>query len=166
MPSESILWESVTDTPLGRIDLFCSEQGLTRVQFSGCQVSPWFDHFIEGHSILTEAAAQIQAYLAGRLRQFTLPIDWRGMTPFSLAVRRTSCEIPYGSTLTYSELAARAGFPGKARAAGNVNARNPLPLVIPCHRVLGKDGSLRGYAGPRGIETKRWLLEMEKNYPA
>lgn len=99
--------------------------------------------------------------MAGRLQCFDLPIDWQGMTPFAISVRKVCLQVPYGETITYSQLAELAGFPGRARAAGCVNARNPLPLVIPCHRIIGKDGGLHGYAGPQGIETKRWLLELE-----
>jgi methylated-DNA-[protein]-cysteine S-methyltransferase len=162
MASAIYFWDSISDSPLGRIDLICSGQGLTGVHFAGCKKISKIDQFECGHPFLTEAGHQIHAYLKGKLRQFSIPIDWNGMTPFSTAVRKKCCEIPYGETVSYSELAARAGFPGKARAVGNVNSHNPLPLVIPCHRVVGKDGSLRGYAGPQGIETKRWLLKMEK----
>jgi methylated-DNA-[protein]-cysteine S-methyltransferase len=162
MTSAIYFWESIPDTPLGRIELICSRLGLTEVYFAGCTKIPNFDQFECGHLILTEAGHQIHAYLKGKLCQFSIPIDWNGMTSFSTSVRKKCCEIPYGETISYSELAAGAGFPGKARAVGNVNSHNPLPLVIPCHRVVGKDGSLRGYAGPQGIETKRWLLKMEK----
>jgi O-6-methylguanine DNA methyltransferase len=85
------------------------------------------------------------------------------MTPFAQSVRKACLQIAFGCTVSYSQLAESAGFLGKARAVGNINALNPLPLVIPCHRVIGKDGKLHGYAGPEGVKTKQWLLDMERN---
>lgn len=134
---------------------------MTRIQFFGFGKPFESCEFVHGHSILTEAMGQIVAYLDGSLRKFDLPIDWTAISPFARAIRETCLKIPYATTVTYSQLADQAGHAGKARAVGNVNARNPLPLVIPCHRVVGKDGSLRGYLGPGGVKTKAWLLEME-----
>ncbi len=101
--------------------------------------------------------------MQGSLQSFNLPIDWSGMTCFARAVRLACLKIPFGETVTYSQLAELAGFPGKARAVGNINALNPIPLIIPCHRVIGKDGKLHGYAGPDGVKTKQWLLDGERN---
>ncbi len=109
----------------------------------------------------SEALCQLADYLNGRLDQFTLEIDYRGMTPFQEKVLRLTSEIPYGKTATYKELARQCGKPNAARAVGRVEATNPMPLVIPCHRVVGSDGSLHGYGGPGGIKLKAWLLEME-----
>ncbi len=153
--------DSLESSPLGRIDLECSEAGMTRIQFFGFGKPFESCEFVHGHSILTEAMGQIVAYLDGSLRKFDLPIDWTAISPFARAIRETCLKIPYATTVTYSQLADQAGHAGKARAVGNVNARNPLPLVIPCHRVVGKDGSLRGYLSPGGVKTKAWLLEME-----
>jgi methylated-DNA-[protein]-cysteine S-methyltransferase len=151
----------IGDSPLGAMGIICSDLGLCRV----CYLSIDNPHpeisLTNNHPTLKETELQILKYLDGNLKRFTIPIDWSGMTPFSLAIRSACCSISYGETTTYTALSATAGHPGKARAAGNVNARNPMPLVIPCHRVVGKDGNLHGYAGPKGIETKRWLLEME-----
>jgi methylated-DNA-[protein]-cysteine S-methyltransferase len=157
-------FDSLDSSPLGRIDLVCSDQGLTCVQFHQKGEPLESIAFIPGNPILSAAKEQILAYLVGSICQFDLPIDWSGMTPFSREVRECCLRIPYGKTITYSELASLAGYTGKARAVGNVNARNPLTLVIPCHRVIGKDGSLRGYLGPDGVKTKAWLLEMEAQH--
>jgi len=86
------------------------------------------------------------------------------MTPFQLQVLHLTLDIPYGHTSTYKELAKRLGNQFAARAVGRVEATNPIPLVIPCHRVLGSDGSLHGYGGPGGIKLKAWLLELEKTH--
>ena len=102
--------------------------------------------------------AQLDAYFTGEARAFDLPIALGG-TPFQRAVWLQLARIPFGATLSYAELAARAGRPGAARAAGAANARNPISIVLPCHRVVGTSGALTGYAG--GVARKRWLLEHE-----
>ena len=151
----------IENSPLGAMEIICSDLGLCRV----CYLSIDNPHpeipLTHNHPTLKETEHQILEFLDGNLKRFTIPIDWSGMTPFSLAIRQACCSIPYGETTTYSVLAATAGHPGKARAAGNVNSRNPMPLVFPCHRVVGKDGNLHGYAGPEGIETKRFLINLE-----
>lgn len=110
------------------------------------------------------AAVQMEEYLAGERRHFTLPIDWRWMSPFQAAVYREVLKIPYGETTTYQQIAKQIGKPNAARAVGAANAANPLPIIIPCHRLVGADGSLRGYGSGRGIETKAWLIDLEKTY--
>ena len=107
---------------------------------------------------LGECARQLAAYLAGSRQGFDLPLAPEG-TPFQQRVWREIARIPYGETITYAELARRAGAPGSARAAGAATGRNPLSIVVPCHRVVGSAGSLTGYAG--GIERKARLLALE-----
>lgn len=107
---------------------------------------------------LARVAEQLDAYFRGELREFDLPLA-PGGTPFQQRVWDELRRVPYGGTVTYRELAARVGRPAVARAAGRANATNPLPVVIPCHRVVGADGSLTGYAG--GIHFKRALLTLE-----
>ena len=109
--------------------------------------------------LLREAAAQLAAYFEGRLRRFDLPLDWTGATPFRKQVWSALMEIPYGRTTSYSELAERLGNPLAVRAVGTANGANPIAIVVPCHRIIGKDGSLTGYA--HGLAMKRGLLELE-----
>lgn len=104
---------------------------------------------------------QIVAYLQGRRRDFDVEIDWPVLSPFQAEVLRLVWSIPYGQTRTYGDIAQALGQPGGARAVGRANATNPMPLVIPCHRVLGTDGRLHGYGGPGGVVTKAWLLQLE-----
>ena len=109
-------------------------------------------------SPLKECAEQLADYFAGTRQRFDLPVAPRG-TPFQERVWREIARVPFGQTITYSELASRAGAPGSARAAGAATGRNPIAIVVPCHRIVGTDGSLTGYAG--GLERKRKLLEIE-----
>jgi methylated-DNA-[protein]-cysteine S-methyltransferase len=106
-----------------------------------------------------EAAEQLRSYFAGELREFDLPLHPRG-TPFQRRVWEALGEIPYGATISYAELAAAVGRPGAARAVGAANGRNPIAVVIPCHRVIGASGALTGYGG--GLGRKRLLLDLER----
>ncbi|GBF34352.1 methylated-DNA--protein-cysteine methyltransferase [Desulfocucumis palustris] len=108
--------------------------------------------------ILKEAARQLTSYLAGELKEFSLPLAPAG-TAFMKKAWTSLCEIPYGKTATYKEIAVRIGAPDAARAVGLANNRNPIPIFIPCHRVIGSDGSLTGYRG--GLELKKRLLDLE-----
>jgi len=111
------------------------------------------------HPLLAAAALQLEEYFGGRRRTFTLPLDPVG-TEFQKACWRVLAEIPYGETISYGQQAARVGKPKAARAVGAANGRNPLSIVVPCHRVVAADGALTGFGG--GLETKRWLLEHEQ----
>jgi methylated-DNA-[protein]-cysteine S-methyltransferase len=105
-----------------------------------------------------EVVEQLQAYFAGELTHFDLPLAVDG-TPFQRRVWAALREIPYGQTISYGELACRVGSPGAARAVGLANGRNPVGIIVPCHRVIGADGSMTGYGG--GLQRKVWLLEHE-----
>jgi len=111
--------------------------------------------------LLLRAWAQITAYLAGELTQFSLPFSIEGVSAFQKRVLQTLCNCPYGATITYGELATQVGSPNAARAVGATMAANPLPVVIPCHRVIGAGQKLTGFSGGRGISSKRTLLAME-----
>ena len=110
-------------------------------------------------ALLEEAAEQLQAFFAGTLRQFDVPLDATSGTEFQRRVWHELRCLPFGSTTSYSQLAARIGRPEAARAVGAANARNPIPIIVPCHRVVGSDGSLTGYAG--GTQLKQRLIEHE-----
>jgi methylated-DNA-[protein]-cysteine S-methyltransferase len=113
----------------------------------------------DSHPVLLEAASQLSAYFAGSLREFSLPLEMAG-TDFQMRVWRKLCDIPYGETRSYRELAVALGNPKAVRAVGAANGANPLPIVIPCHRVIGANGSLVGYGG--GLNLKKRLLELER----
>jgi methylated-DNA-[protein]-cysteine S-methyltransferase len=140
------------DTPIGTLWLSRDEHGLARIDFHGRDDAPSAD------PLLAEAEAQLHAYFAGERQRFELPLSPRG-TDFQRSVWAAVEAIPYGATTTYSALAATIGRPSAWRAVGAANGRNPLPLVIPCHRVLGAAGGLTGYGG--GLERKRALLDLE-----
>lgn len=109
--------------------------------------------------LLKEAVRQLDSYFAGELKEFTLPLSPEG-TEFMKRVWAALCDIPYGKTATYKDIAEKIGSPKAARAVGLANNRNPIPIIIPCHRVIGADGSLTGYAG--GLDMKQKLLDLEK----
>jgi len=111
-----------------------------------------------------EVVHQIEAYLRGERKSFTAPIAWEVLSPFQQKVLHAVYDIPYGETRSYGQIAAAIGSPGAARAVGRANATNPMSLVIPCHRLVGADGSLCGYGSGEGLKTKAWLLAMEKQH--
>ena len=141
--------------PWGELRLVASERGLVDIDLRGGAAPA---DQIEDERMLAEAIRQLSAYFAGDLREFSLELDPAG-TPFQHDVWALVEGIPYGSTTTYGDLAIQLGKPGAARAVGLANGANPLPIVVPCHRVIGAGGKLTGYAG--GIEVKRMLLEHE-----
>jgi methylated-DNA-[protein]-cysteine S-methyltransferase len=107
-------------------------------------------------------ARQVSEYLAGQRQDFDLPIDWSVMGIFQQQALQATLAVPYGQVTTYGDLARQIGHPRAARAVGRAQATNPMPLVIPCHRVLGSDGKLHGYGAGQGLETKAWLLQLEQ----
>lgn len=142
-------------TPLGDITLAEEEAQLVQLCLPGLPLPPGQ---YEGTPLLQRAAAQLKEYLAGARRTFDLPLQPRG-TPFQQKVWQALQQIPYGHTMSYGQLAARIGRPKASRAVGMACHCNPLPILIPCHRVLGASGSLTGYAG--GLGQKRFLLALE-----
>jgi methylated-DNA-[protein]-cysteine S-methyltransferase len=148
------------DTPLGAMTLATTPAGLAGAWFDGQahHPGPLAAPMDPAHPVLQAAAAQLGAYFGGRLQGFALPLDATG-TPFQLAVWRALLAIPAGATTDYGALAAALGRPRAARAVGAAVGRNPLSIVVPCHRVVGRDGGLTGYAG--GLDRKRALLALE-----
>lgn len=151
------LWVAVSECGLVIVDWNMPQAEFSRLVEQRMHQAPVYDL---AHT--AEPLRQLKAYLAGDLREFSLPLDLSRQTAFQQQVLWLTSEIPYGQTCTYKDLARRAGTPHAARAVGRVEATNPLPLVIPCHRVVGTDGSLHGYGGPGGVELKAWLLQLEQ----
>ncbi|WP_205696718.1 methylated-DNA--[protein]-cysteine S-methyltransferase [Conexibacter sp. SYSU D00693] len=146
---------AVVDSPVGPLGLAAEDDALTRVAF----LAPGTPADAPGTPVLREAAAQLGAYFAGELEAFDLPLRPVG-TDFQREVWTALADIPFGTTTTYGELAARLGRgPRGARAVGLANGANPLAIVLPCHRVIGADGGLTGFGG--GLPAKRWLLTHE-----
>ena len=146
-------------TPVGRLRLAGDESGLRSISFQN-RFSPAApaESPLPTEAPFREAIAQLEAYFAGALRRFDLPLAPEG-TPFQREVWSALTAIPYGETVSYGELARRLGRPAASRAVGAANGQNPIPIVIPCHRVIGADGSLTGFGG--GLAIKRRLLDLE-----
>ena len=140
------------ETPIGPLLLDAEDGRLSRVEFAASAETR------SSEPVLLDAETQLRAYFAGELRRFDLPLAPRG-TAFQLSVWDALLEIPYGATTSYSELAAAIGRPNACRAVGAANGRNPLAVIVPCHRVIGAAGGLTGYGG--GLERKRMLLALE-----
>ena len=147
-------------TPQGTMLITATAKGLAGVYFKGQKHFPkqrdW--QHDPRHPVLHQARRELTEYFAGRRKRFDVALDPQG-TVFQRSIWKMIAKVSYGKTLTYGELAQRAGFPGSARAAGAATGRNPLSVIVPCHRIMGADGSLTGYAG--GLSRKRALLELE-----
>ena len=156
------------DTPIGTLLLDADDHGITRVEFAVDSLplegkvafaKQMTDEVVsENAPLLAEAERQLREYFDGVRRDFDLPLSRHG-TPFQMAVWDALCEIPYGETRTYGDIARQIGKPGAARAVGMANHRNPICIIVPCHRVIGADGSLTGYGG--GLDKKEALLKLE-----
>ena len=156
-----IYFGELNGTPVGDLRLVVSEQGLIAVEWANNQLD--FDSYLlpfETEAI-TPYADQLREYLEGKRREFTFQINWSIFRPFQKEALQRVFRIPYGETRTYSEIAAEINRPRAYRAVGRANATNPMPIVIPCHRLIGTDGKLHGYGGGEGLKTKEWLLKME-----
>jgi len=150
------------NSPLGTMTLAASTQGLCGVWFDGQQHQPDQQHWevLPTHPVLQAAATQLAAYFAAQRARFTLPLDLSLGTPFQQSVWQRLQAIPYGVTQSYGEIARYLGQPAASRAVGAAVGRNPLSIIVPCHRVVGSNGALTGYAG--GLERKIALLQLEK----
>jgi methylated-DNA-[protein]-cysteine S-methyltransferase len=147
-------------TPIGRLTLVASPTGLRGLRWDG-EAPPAGSTPDDDDPVLARAAAQLTDWFAGRRRAFDVPLDLVG-TEFQRRAWTALTAIPYGSTTTYGDLAAAQGDRRRARAVGAANGRNPVPIVLPCHRVIGADGSLTGFGG--GLDVKRYLLDLEARY--
>jgi methylated-DNA-[protein]-cysteine S-methyltransferase len=161
-----VAWATL-DTPLGPIAVFVTPRGLVRVAYDrenfgevaaevAEQVSPRVLVAPQRTDVVRE---QLDDYFEARRRTFDVPIDWTLVRGFNQGVLRATADIPFGETASYGEVAAAAGSPRAARAAGNALAGNPIPIVVPCHRVIHAGGGIGGYTG--GLDNKRFLLRLE-----
>lgn len=155
------------DSPLGRLTVMVTPRGLVRLSYPGegvdAQLQELADRvsprILEAPERTDAVRRQLDDYFEGRRTSFDVPIDWRLVRGFAGGVLRATARIPFGAVSTYREVAAEAGSPNAYRAAGNALGSNPVPIVVPCHRVLHAGGGLGGYTG--GLERKRYLLRLE-----
>ncbi|MFC7893902.1 methylated-DNA--[protein]-cysteine S-methyltransferase [Streptomyces sp. NPDC057381] len=172
---QRIVW-TVVDTGIGPLLLAATRDGLVNVVFhaTGAVRRKALERLAArlgtepveapGSPLLTEAIRQVEAYFAGRRRDFDLPLDWSLISGFNREVlRELASGVRYGSVVGYGDLAGRVGQPGAAQAVGTAMGANPLPVVVPCHRVVGSDGGIGGFGG--GVDTKRQLLALEGVLP-
>lgn len=154
--------QSYLMTPQGMLEISCSNDTVLSVYF----VDSHIDHNngqqqpspYKENAISQEAKRQLQAYIDGTLSQFDLPLGAKG-TAFQQSVWQALCDIPYGETRSYGDIATAIGNPKAVRAVGTANSKNPISIIVPCHRVIGSNGKLTGYAG--GLNRKEWLLRLE-----
>ncbi|MGC5040790.1 methylated-DNA--[protein]-cysteine S-methyltransferase [Streptomyces sp. DT190] len=151
---------TVTDSPYGPLTLVADDGVLCGLYMTGQRHRPPEETFgPRDDTLFAETEEQLKAYFAGELTEFTVPLRLTG-TPFQLRVWRELCRIPYGETRTYGRLADALGSPTASRAVGLANGRNPVGIIVPCHRVIGANGGLTGYGG--GLERKQRLLDFER----
>jgi methylated-DNA-[protein]-cysteine S-methyltransferase len=155
------------DSPLGRLLLATTGKGLARISYVGesedlvlsdlaARISP---RVLEAPGRLADVSRELDEYFDGRRRNFGVPVDWALTAGFGRRVLKATARIPFGEVSSYQRVAAAAGSPAGSRAAGNALGANPIPIVVPCHRVLRTGGALGGYTG--GLEKKEWLLKLE-----
>lgn len=149
------MYERLIDSPVGLLTLRAEDGALTAILFGDQRTG-----LPGSNQILDQAEAELKEYFAGERKEFTVPVRLMG-TDFQKKVWAALAEIPYGGTATYGEIAARIGSPKACRAVGTANHHNPVPIIVPCHRVIGAGGSLTGYGG--GLEVKAYLLILERH---
>ncbi len=147
------MYTDYIDTPLGLMEFKASELGITQLIFCGD-----VKQTVKPNQITDNCKQQLSEYFAGSRKVFDLPLDQHG-TDFQQSIWHCLCQIPFGQTLSYLDIANKINNPKSVRAVGGANGRNPISIIVPCHRVIGSSGTLTGYAG--GIERKLWLLKHE-----
>ena len=155
-------------TPLGDLWVASSENGLVAVEFPATQAD--FTAWLHKHHSarvefdpqqVAEPLRQLREYAAGQRKEFNLSVDWDVLNEFQRKALKATAAIPFGETRTYKEIALEIGSPRASRAVGRAEATNPMPVVLPCHRVIGSDRKLHGYGAGQGLDTKTWLLKLE-----
>ncbi|MCK5633913.1 MAG: methylated-DNA--[protein]-cysteine S-methyltransferase, partial [Anaerolineales bacterium] len=168
LKAEVVYYDYVPESPIGAFFVGVSARGVVALSFAESEdrFRDWLQHRVRATLVrepckLREVVSQVLDYLEGRRKDFTFEYDLRSLTPFQRNVLTTVQKVPRGEYLTYGDLARRIGKPGAARAVGQALGSNPIPILIPCHRVLASDGSLGGYSGRGGVRTKEALLRLE-----
>ena len=149
--------KSYLESPQGLIEIAATSKGISAITFVD-SVNADVDGGVHSNDLTETAKAQLAAYFNGSLTQFDLPFDTKG-TAFQQAVWKALCDIPYGETASYADIANKLNNPKAVRAVGMANGRNPIAIVVPCHRVIGSNKTLTGYAG--GLKRKQYLLKLE-----
>jgi O-6-methylguanine DNA methyltransferase len=155
------------DSPIGPLFIAVTEKGVTEIGFAGQKSDADFRDQLEDRGLrpipdataIERVAGQLREYFAGRRNRFQVPLDFYGVTPFTRSVLDATAEIPFGQVRTYRQIAQQVGKPGATRAVGNALNRNPIAVIVPCHRIIRSDSSLGGYGG--GPEIKQRLLSLE-----
>jgi len=155
----TVIYQQV-ESPLGPLLVACCEHGVCRIGLPGVQPQP---DWIPVSQLPFDIVRKLQNYFAGSVMDVDVPLHLQG-SAFELKVWLACKRIPYGQTATYGQLAKLLGQPGAARAVGGALSRNPIPLLVPCHRVMGANGKLTGYTGGAGVETKAFLLQLEAQH--
>ena len=166
-PAKTISLGELNGTPLGDFRIAVSDLGLVAIEWADAQ--PELDQYLQrlkstlisNQKKVAPYAKELKEYLQGKRTAFTIPIDWTPFTAFQREALQAVFRIPYGETRTYIDIAREIDRPHAYRAVGAANAMNPMPIIVPCHRVIGMDGKLHGYGGGEGIPTKEWLLKLE-----
>lgn len=166
--ARGVHYDILENTPVGRVLVAQNEEGVVAVEigmdeeeFVGRLSRDYDEAVSRSGEVLEPVLKQLREYFNGRRKVFELPLSLSHLTHFQRKVLEATMEVDCGSVTTYGEIAQRLGRSKAARAVGQALARNPIPILIPCHRVLGSDGGLHGYSGGKGIETKRYLLKLE-----
>ncbi|MBW4085113.1 methylated-DNA--[protein]-cysteine S-methyltransferase [Paenibacillus sp. S150] len=172
---ETAVYYGEMDSLIGPLTLCATEQGLCLVKFGSFvknagDIGQWLKEqmglakLYKDSAKLSGAVQQLEAYFSGELREFSLPLDMRG-TVFQRQVWEALCTVPYGEAASYKDIAVLIGNPKAVRAVGGANNRNPVPVIVPCHRIIGAGGALVGYAGGLGIKSTLLQLEAEHGLP-
>jgi methylated-DNA-[protein]-cysteine S-methyltransferase len=149
------------DFPIGPLTIVSSNHGISAIHFGKIEFEDGM-HSAEPDQLIWQCAIQLHEYFSGKRKAFDVPLDPQG-TGFQKSVWNELMKIPFGKTVSYLDIAKSLGDPGKIRAVGGANGKNPIAIIVPCHRVIGSDGSLTGYSG--GMDKKRWLLQFEGTIP-
>jgi methylated-DNA-[protein]-cysteine S-methyltransferase len=167
----AVYYDILEDTPVGQVLVALKSQGVVAVeigmserQFIEYLTNAFGEPVLRSNAAVDSVLKQLQEYFDGRRKVFDLPLSLSHLTRFQRRVLEATMDVSCGNVTTYGEIARRLGKSQAARAVGQALARNPIPILIPCHRVLGSDGGLHGYSGGKGIETKKYLLQLEGAY--